>query len=208
MIAERTVFIVDDDPGLLDSLAEMVMAMGLQPACYADASEFLTTFDPSRPGCLVLDVRLPGMCGLELQEELAARGSRLPVIMITGHGDVATGVRAMKQGAYDFLEKPYSPQQLRDTIRHAVDLDAQRRDGQAREAVIQAKLARLTSEESKVASMTALGYTNKEISSELALSLRTIQFRRASVMEKLEVKSRTQLVELLLLSNTSPASQL
>lgn len=208
MTAERTVFIVDDDPGLLDSLAEMVKAMGLQPACYANASEFLTTFDLSRPGCLVLDVRLPGMCGPELQEELAARGSQLPVIMITGHGDVATGVRAMKRGAYDFLEKPYSPPQLRDTIRHAIDLDAQRRDGQAREAVLRAKLARLTPEELNVANMTVLGYTNKEISSELAVSLRTVQFRRASVMEKLEVKSRTQLVKLLWPGNASPSSHL
>lgn len=112
----------------------------------------------------------------------------------------------MKQGAYDFLEKPYSPQQLRDTICHAIDFDAQRRDGQAKEAVTRAMLARLKPEESKVANMTALGYTNKEISSEMAVSLRTVQFRRASAMEKLEVKSRTQLVKLLLLSSTSPIS--
>jgi FixJ family two-component response regulator len=203
MTTRPKVYIVDDDLAVQDSLSEMIRAMGLQPLCYGDADRFLAELDWNGPGCIVLDVRLPGRNGIEIHEQLAARGNSPPVIMITGHGDVASGVRAMKMGAIEFFEKPFSPQKLREAILEAVEIDARRRRERARRADVSTLLKQLTSQEREVADMVVLGYTNKEIASRLDVSLRTVQLRRSSIMKKLKIKSRPQLVKLMLPENSS-----
>jgi FixJ family two-component response regulator len=197
------VYIVDDDPAVADALAEMVRGMQLTPAGYENAQQFLADYDPDQHSCLILDLRLPGMSGIELQQELDSRGHSLPIIMITGHGDVPSCVRAVKLGALEFLEKPYSPEQLRGCIVRALELDAQRRQRLARQAEIEERLSRLTAEEMSVAKLVATGYTNKEIAAKLDISLRTVQFRRASSMNKLNVESRAELVQSVLLGQAS-----
>jgi FixJ family two-component response regulator len=196
--AEPCVYIVDDDPAVLDSLSVMVAAMGLQPVCHRGAHGFLLEFDPRAPGCLVLDLRLPRMSGMELLEQLAGRGNSLPVIMITGHGDVTSAVQAMKLGVVDFLEKPYSPQQLREAIRQAIELDAERRAAKSPQTQARKSLGGLTPDEREVADLIAMGHTNREIASQLDISVRTVQFRRAGIMEKLDVRTRAELVRLVL----------
>ena len=129
---EPTDYIVDDDAAVLDSISEMVRTMQLVPVCYEDARDFLKDYDPQRPGCLILDLRLPGMSGIELQQKLAELGNTLPVIMVSAHGDVTSSVRAMKLGAIEFLEKPYSPEQLRNCIRFALQRDTDQRQEKER----------------------------------------------------------------------------
>ena len=195
---ETTVFIVDDDPAIRSSLAAMAEMMGLRAELYATGTEFLEAYDGSRPGCVVLDLRLPGMDGNEVLENLTLRNVPFQAVMISGHGDVPMAVRAMRSGAIDFLEKPFRPQQLRETIRHTIELDAKKRDAQARRQQIEDRLALLTSDENAVLEGIIAGKTNKVIASELGVSLRTVQFRRSSIMRKLEVESRAALMELVL----------
>ena len=196
MNAEPTVFLVDDDPAVIAALREIVGLLGLRALAYRSASEFLESFQPSGPGCLVLDVRMPGMSGLELQKELLARGIQLPTIIITGFGDVRIAVDAMKAGAVEFLEKPFRTQELCDHIQKAVQRDtADWQQRQQREQVRE-QLASLTRGEKEVLNMVVAGKTNRAIAEQLGLSIRTIEDRRARLMRKLGATSRADLMEL------------
>ena len=195
MRSEATLFVVDDDPAVRDSLTQVATRMQLAAECFPTADEFLCAFDSSRPGCLVLDIRMPGMDGIELQAKLVEDGIQIPVIIITGHGDVPLGVRAMKQGAVDFLEKPFQPKQLTECIRKALSLDARRRDKRYRQDRAESRLRRLTRQEREVMGRIVAGKPNKVIATELEVSLRTVQYRRASIMEKMEVESKAALIE-------------
>ncbi len=196
-MAKPTVFVVDDDPAVRTSLAQMIERRGLLVQCFPSAEAFLEAYEVSLPGCLVVDVRMPGMGGLELQEELAAADIPLPVIIITGHGDIPMGVRAMKQGAIDFLEKPYHPEELSDSIDQALALDARRRQHRSWHNTLQSHLAELTRSEREVMERIAAGKQNKQIASGLDISLRTVELRWAAIRKKLDVDSRAALATLL-----------
>ena len=190
------VHIIDDDPAVVRMLTELVKAIGLDAQGYDSANEFLTAFKRSGPGCLVLDVILPGMTGLELQERMLAAGNTLPIIFITGHADVRMAVEVMEKGAFGFLEKPFRKQELVDKIQKAIRRDQdnwhllrQRQDADRR-------LASLTPAERRVLNQIATGQTNKLIAEELGLSVRTVEVHRARIMAKLKVKSRADLLKL------------
>jgi FixJ family two-component response regulator len=193
-----TVFIVDDDAGVRDSLAMLLELKGFHTRTFAAADAFLAEYRPEWPGCLVLDLRMPGMSGLELQAELARRGSTLPVIIITAHGDVATTRSALKGGAVDFIEKPIDDEALVAAIAAALDRDARER-GRARAAAGTAeRLARLTAREREVLALVAEGRHNREIAVALGISPRTVEVYKARMMEKLQVRRVPDLVRLVL----------
>ena len=194
MPTEPTIFVVDDDAAVRDALSEIVTAMGINVECFPAADAFLRICDPSRPGCLVLDLRMPGMSGIELQERLVREGFLLPIIIITGHGDFASGIRAMKQGALDVIQKPFIPQQLEAAIEQAIESDAQRRQEQVHRNEIDARIAQLTPGERAVIQRLVAGKTTKAIAAEFHLSLRTIQSRHASLMKKMKVSSAAELI--------------
>lgn len=191
-----TVYVVDDDYDVRESLSMLLRSMGLRAAAFASAGEFLGAAGADPEGCLVADVRMPGMSGLELQEELARRGVLLPVIVITGHADVPMAVTAMKGGAVDFLEKPFSDQTLLDRVHGALRLDAERRTRRATAGDLGARLARLTPRERQVLERVVAGKPNKVIARELGLSTRTVEIHRARVMEKMQARSLADLVRL------------
>jgi len=197
MRVKATVFIVDDDPAVIKLVTELVGAIGLRAQSWRSADTFLAAYAPTGPGCLVLDVRLPGMSGLELQKELTRRGATLPVILITGHADVRMAVEAMKAGALEFFEKPFRMQDLCDKIQEAVKQDQatwkRRKERQSAES----RIGSLTPALRQVMEMVIDGKTNKEIAAELRLSLRAIEDRRARMMKKLQVKTRAELLSLL-----------
>lgn len=196
-----TVFVVDDDEAVRKSLAWLIGSIGLAVQTYDSADAFLASWGEERPGCLVLDVRMPGMSGLELQEALARRGSTLPVIIVTGHADVPMAVRALKAGAIDFIEKPVNDQVLLDRIGDAVKRSQAVFAGQARRARVQALLARLTPRERQVAELVAAGKPNKVIAFALELSMKTVEVHRHNVMDKLEVASVADLTRLFMEAN-------
>jgi two-component system, LuxR family, response regulator FixJ len=189
MTHEPTVFVVDDDEAVRKALKLLIESAGMQVETFCSADEFLARHDLSRPGCLVLDIRMPGMSGLALQDQLIARRITVPVIMITGHGDVAMAVGAVKKGAIDFIQKPFDDQMLLDRVQQAVHLDAEQRRERARRADFDARLARLTPREREVLDLLILGKGNKEVALELGLSRKTIDIHRAHVMMKLGVDS-------------------
>lgn len=192
-----TVFIVDDDPAMRESLGFLVSSVGLEVETYSSASDFLNTYDPTRAGCLVLDIRMPGMSGLELQERLNERSIDLPVVIITGFGDVTMAVRALKQGASDFLEKPFTDQDLLDRVHAAVRRDRELRASRTRRLDIDARIARLTSRERQVMRRVFEGRSNKEIAMELSLSPKTIEVHRARMMDKMKARSLAELLLIL-----------
>ncbi len=196
---EPTVFVVDDDEDVRKSLAYLVKSVGLRTETYASATDFLNSYDASKPGCLILDVRMPGMSGLELQERLSAKGSPLPVIMITGYGDIPMAVRAMKKGAVEFIEKPFREQALLECIQKAIERDAQARQLQVERESIEARIAILTAGERQVMDMVVGGMSNKEIAVQLGLSTKAIEARRAKVMEKMNADNLPHLVRMALL---------
>ena len=194
MVPEPTVYLVDDDPSMIAALRELVGLLGLKAAAFRSANEFLDAYSSDGPGCLVLDVRLPGMSGLELQKELLARGIDLTTIFVTGFGNVRMAVEAMKAGAMDFLEKPFRMQELCDCIQRAVKLDATnwREREQRRQA--QQQIAVLTQAEREVLGQVVAGKTNRLIAAELGLSIRAVEDRRARMMRKLNVSSHVELL--------------
>ena len=197
MIAQPLVYVVDDDPAIIRLLTELVKAIELTVEAYESAEQFLHAYKASGPGCLVLDVRVPGMSGMELQKQLTAAGSMLPIVFITGHADVRMAVEAMERGAFGFLEKPFRPQELCEKIQSAVRLDVEawrRREEQESAAT---RLAQLTPAERKVADRVITGKTNKMIAQELGLSTRTVEAHRARLMQRLGIRSRTELVSLM-----------
>ena len=199
------VYIVDDDPAMRSSLRWLIESVGLTVRTCASAQEFLRTYQGD-PGCLVLDVRMPGMSGLDLQAELAARRIEIPVLIITGYAEVALAVRAMKGGAFDFIEKPFSDQALLDRIRAAVALDEESRRHRVARQEVAARLRLLTARERDVLTRVVTGKSNKVIAAELQLSTKTVEVHRAHVMEKLKADSLADLIRLSLLATEDDAS--
>ncbi len=194
--SDPTVFVIDDDPAMRESLRWLLESVGLAVETYAAAEEYLSTYDAARPGCLVVDVRMPGMSGLDLQRELAGRKATTPIIIITGHADVPTAVRAFQAGAADFIEKPFSDQQLVDRIRLAVDADRKARVVQQQHSEAAARLARLTAREREVLNRVIAGKTNRAIGAELGVSPKTVEVHRSRLMKKLQVDSLAALIRL------------
>ena len=200
---KATVFVVDDDEAVRNSLRWLIESVGVKVETYESAQAFLRAYRPKRAGCLVVDVRMPGMSGLELQDWLVMQGINLPVIVITGHGDVPMAVRAMKTGAVDFIEKPFNDQLLLDRIQSAVEQDIQRRHDNAERTEIEARLAQLTPREREVMNMVVAGDSNKMIATTLGVSKKTVEAHRAKVMEKMEAESLAELVRMALIAKTS-----
>jgi len=194
--SEPTVFIVDDDEAVRDSLQWLMRSVGLTVETFPSAHDFLTRYQPDRPGCLVLDIRMPGMSGLDLQEQLADEGVQIPVIFITGHGDVPIAVRALKAGAIDFIEKPFKDQALLDSVQRAIALDEEQRVEHGVQADISARLQRLTPREREVMEMVVAGKANKVIAIDLGVTQKTVEAHRAKVMEKMEARSLSELVKM------------
>jgi len=195
---EPTVFVVDDDEAVRDSLQILMTSVGLRSACFSSAQGFLRAYDSNRPGCLVLDMRMPGMSGMELQECLAARHSILPVIFLTGHGDVPMAVHAMQAGAIDFMQKPFSEQTLLDRIQQAIQQDQRnRRLLERRDEIVKRKNS-LTPREKQVMEMVVEGNANKVVAIELGLSERTVEIHRGRVMRKMGAESLPHLVRMVL----------
>ena len=191
-----TVFIVDDDPAMRESLTFLVSSVGLRVEGFPSARDFLEQYEPGRSGCLVLDIRMPGMSGLELQERLSERRIEIPIVMITGFGDVPMAVRALKRGALDFLEKPFTDQDLLDRIREAIDEDRRRRTDRQQRDDIDARMARLTTRERQVMTCVLEGKPNKVIANQLGLSPKTIEVHRARMMDKMKASSLAELLQL------------
>jgi len=198
MTPELTVYIVDDDAAIRDALRLLLKSSGMRVETCASAEEFLGACRPPLSGCLLVDVRMPGMSGLELQEALAARGIRLPVIVITGHGDVAMAVRAMKAGAVDFIEKPFDNAALLECLRNALARAANAHQHEMKSAEVAAHLALLTQREREVMQLLIAGKPNKVIAADLAISARTVEVHRARIMEKLKARSLADVVRLAL----------
>jgi two-component system response regulator FixJ len=196
--AKPTVFVVDDDAAVRDALRFLMRSVGLTVETFTSATEFLDAYRDDRPGCLVLDIRMPGMTGLELQDKLTERRSILPIIFITGHGDVPMAVEAMQAGAMDFIQKPFRDQDLLDRIHQAIDKDAKTRQSLGELAAIRARLASLTPREREVMDLVVHGKANKVIAGDLDLSQRTVEIHRARVMEKMEASSLAHLVRMVL----------
>jgi two-component system response regulator FixJ len=197
-----TVFVLDDDASMRDSLRWLIQSVGLPVEAYSSAGDFLEKYDRERPGCLVLDVRMRGMSGLELQEELVRRGISVPVIVVTGHADVPMAVRAMKAGALDFLEKPFSDQALLDRIQRAIEIDREARRSRDERADVLARLAVLTRREREIVDLLVEGKANKEIAAELGLSTRTVEGHRAHIMDKVGATSFAELVRMTLVARS------
>jgi RNA polymerase sigma factor (sigma-70 family) len=195
---EPTIFAVDDDPEVLHSLTALIKVIFPRVETYDSASNFLAAYSPGRPGCLVLDVAMPGMSGLELQRKLAQQKADLPVVFLTAHGNVRMAVGAMQSGAVDFLEKPFHEQELWDSIRRGLEVDEQNRRRKSRRADVEERFAHLTPGEQDVLTLILEGKLNKEIASQLGLSIRTVEDRRARLMKKMQVESVAQLVQLAL----------
>ena len=191
-----TVFIVDDDAAVRDSIAELAESVGLRAEAYGAASAFLDAFDPARPGCLVLDVRMADMSGLVLQQRLNQLQARIPVIVLTGHGDVQMAVEAMKAGAVDFLQKPYRDQALLDAINAALGADAAVRHGNAARARFERCMATLTDREHMVLRLVLAGQISKETGKALAISPRTAEAHRRNLLRKFGVGSAKALIAL------------
>ncbi len=189
------VFLVDDDDAYRRSLRFLLESSGFNVRDFASAEAFLREYREELPGCLVLDLRMPGLSGIELQDQLRHDGVELPIIFITGHGDVPVSVQAMKGGAIDFLEKPFDDAQLMDRIREAFALDARRRAEREERERVAARLQRLTRRENEVLALLVQGYSNKEIAEKLDVSHRTVEVHRARIMHKMEAGSLAELVQ-------------
>ena len=192
------VFVVDDDWSVGNSIELLLRSVGIQARTFQSAQEFLDTYEPGIHGCLVLDVRMPGMSGIELQDRLGEKGSTLPIIFVTAHGDVPMSVDAMKAGAVDFIQKPFRDQDLLDKVTMALDLCARTQAEVAEIAEIQRRLDSLTPREVEVMELVVGGGLNKEIARTLGIGQRTVEIHRARVMEKMKVRSVSILVQLVI----------
>ncbi len=192
----QQVFIIDDDEAVRDSMSMLLETVNLPHQCFSSALEFLDSYDGTQQGCLVLDIRMPGMSGLELQDRLQESEALLPIIFITGHGDVPMAVEAMRKGALDFMRKPIREQDLLDRIHEALDLEAGIRNIMVDREQMMKKLATLTAREREVFERVADGHANKVIGLDLGISERTVEVHRSQAMKKLEVRSLAQLVKI------------
>lgn len=198
MITEPTVFVVDDHLGVRKSLRALLESAGLAVETYASAEDFLAAYDPERPGCLVLDVRLRHGSGLDLQDDLRRRKAKLPIIILTGHANVPTSVRAMKAGAVDFLKKPASPKLLLERVHAAIERDRLARAVTTERAILSEGLARLTPREREAMEHFLAGMTSRETAAAMNLSVRTVEGHRRLVFFKMGVSSAAQLVRIVL----------
>ncbi len=200
MSRELTVFVVDDDQAMRNSLKWLIESVGMQVETFDSAQAFLDAYYPARGGCLLVDVRMPGMSGLELQAYLTRREIGIPVIIITGHGDVSMAVKAMKVGAVDFIEKPFDDEELLNSIRNALQHDQKQRALRAQRNDIAARVAELTPREHEVMTLVTDGKSNKEIAAELGVSAKTVEVHRARMMDKMRADSLAELVRMALLA--------
>jgi FixJ family two-component response regulator len=191
-----SVFVVDDDDAVRNSLRLLLKSVGLPTVAFASAREYLDSWHPAQPGCLVLDVRMPGMSGLELQEELNRRGAIIPVIFISGHGDIPMAVEAIQHGAFDFLQKPFRDQDLIDRVQRALAADHANRQSLAQRDVLRQRYGSLTPREQEVLVLVTKGKANKVMAGDLDISQRTVEIHRARVMEKMGAQSLAQLVRM------------
>jgi len=200
---EPTVFIVDDDGAVRKGISLLLGSVHIRTEAYASAQSFLKAYDPQRSGCLLLDVRMPKMGGLELQSHLAAEGINIPIVIITGYGDVPMAVRAVKMGAVDLIEKPFRDQVLIECVQKAISLDTQLRGEQAEHDVIRKRLDQLTTREREIMEMVIRDRANNDIASDLGLSRKTIEFHRSHMMKKLGVESLVELMKVVLKAQLS-----
>lgn len=191
-----TVYVVDDDPSVRAAIGSVLRSVGLRAAAFASPREFLEKRRPDGPSCLVLDVRLPGSSGLDFQTELLKSGASIPIVFVTGHGDVPMSVQAMKAGAISFLTKPFRDQELLDAVREALERDRMRREEVARRSSLQGRYETLTPREKEVMAMVFAGKTNKEIAAALGTSEITVKVQRGRVMKKMEADSVAALVRM------------
>ncbi len=194
--SDAIVFVVDDDSSVRSALKRLIKSVGHKVTTFSSAREFLDHDHPDAPSCLVLDIRMPGLSGLELQEQMAAAELHMPIIFITGHGNIPISVRAMKAGAVDFLEKPFDDQALLDAIHHAIAKDTQTKREQAEIGEVKQRVISLTPREHEVFSLVITGMLNKQIAFELGTSEKTVKVHRARVMQKMSAESLTDLVRL------------
>jgi len=200
------VFVVDDDEAVRTSLRLLLKSVEIAATAIASAQGFLASYDLSQPGCLLLDIRMPGKSGLELQQELNLRGAIIPVIFITGHGDVPMAVEAMKHGAFDFLQKPFRDQELLDRVQRAVAKDRENRVALSQHSRIQTRLESLTPREREVLDLMTRGKPNKVMAADLGISQRTIEIHRARVMEKMGAPSLAQAIRMMMDLNHAVAA--
>ena len=200
---QPVISVVDDDAAARSSLRLLLKSLGLAANAYESAAHFLASHDPQQPGCLLLDIRMPGMSGLELQDELNRRGSLTPIIFITGHGDVPMAVEAMQHGAFDFLQKPFRDQELLDRVQRALSKDRSVRDQLLQHEAIRRRLDSLTDREQDVLELVTGGAPNKIIAHKLGISQRTVEIHRARVMEKMSADSLAQLVHMTMVAGAS-----
>lgn len=193
---QPTVFVVDDDQAVARSLRWLIETVQLRVETFSSAQAFLDGYTPSKRGCLVLDVRMPGMSGLELQERLAAQRIHVPIIFITGHGDVQMAVRAVQAGSFDFIEKPFNDQDLLDRIQKAIAFDTEQRCKETQRAHLAALFASLTTREREVLDLVVEGLSNKAIANSFGLSAKTVEVHRAKMMEKMQARSIADLVKM------------
>ncbi len=193
-LSDAVVYIVDDDELIRDSLKVLVRSVGLHAEAFSSAQLFLDARLPDRPSCLVLDIRMPGLGGLDLQSELQKKGASIPIIFITGHGTVPMSVKAMKAGAVDFLQKPFEDQELLDAIQNGIKLHSHLRIEQSEIDGIRKRVQSLTSREHEVFVLVVVGMLNKQIAYDLKLSENTVKTHRARLMRKMEVESLAELV--------------
>jgi len=204
MSSEGIVYVVDDDAGMRKSLQRLLEQINLNVEVCSSAQGFLDAYDPGQPGCLVLDVRMPGTSGVDLHKQLVASGSTIPVIIITGHGDVAMAVETLKRGALDFFEKPFRSQPLLDRIQQALDLDIQRRRIRAKLQATKSRFAQLTAREEEIVRLLVSGKANKQIAVHFGVSVQAIDASRRKAMAKLRVEN---IVELVLLVKEMDANE-
>ena len=192
--ARPIIYLVDDDEPVRDALGMLFKSIGLEHEAFASALDFLQSYDARRHSCLVADIRMPGLSGLELQQRLNEQRSEMPIIFITGHGDVPMAVNAMKSGATDFIQKPFRDQDLIDRIHKALAQDQETRARRAQERVLRERLTELTPRETEVMQRVVRGHANKVIAMDLGVSQRTVELHRARVMHKLKMRSLAELV--------------
>ena len=188
------VLVVDDDPEVREALSSLFRSVGLEPRLFASVAEFLQHKLPEAPCCIVLDIRLPGVGGLDFQAQLTNANIHIPVVMVTGHGDIPMSVRAMKAGAVDFLTKPFRPQDMLDAVARAIERDGKRRDSEKLLAEIQGRFESLTSREREIMTLVTAGLMNKQVAAEVGLSEITVKIHRGHLMRKMGVRSLADLV--------------
>lgn len=197
MSDDATVYVVDDEEAIRHSLEMLIGAVGLKVRVFSNAASFLETFDPSLRGCIVADLSMPGMNGLEMQEHLNALDCRMPIIFLSGHGDVPAAVRALQKGAVDFLEKPFNPKILLERIEQAVNADSELSAAAERSAEINDRMAQLTAREREIMILVADGKSSKVIALDLGISERTVELHRSRMMKKMSARSVADLMRMI-----------